>query len=88
MDKTPKYNKEMNNKIQKIEQEINSLTQRRTELFNEWIYLVKKNDREDEIYGKVNSLSLQKADELLKEQRLISKKIMKLMETADNLIAD
>ncbi len=75
-------------KIQQIEEEINFLTKKRAELFNEWVYLVKKNDRDYDLNGTSDPKLVQRADDLLKEQRAIGKKIMKLLERADNLSLD
>lgn len=75
-------------KIQQIEEEINYLTQKRAELFNEWAYLVKKNDRDYELKGDSSPHLVKKADSLLQEQRSIGKKIMKLLEKADSLTMD
>ena len=74
--------------IQKIEEEINFLTKKRSKLFDEWVYLVKKNDRDYEINGFSNDLAVAKAESLLKEQRAIGKKIMNLLQKADNLAMD
>ena len=74
--------------IQKIEEEINFLTKQRSKLFDEWIYLVKKNDRDFEFNGYTNDLAVSKADKLLKEQRAIGKKIMNLLQKVDNLSID
>lgn len=75
----------MKSNIEKIEEEIKLLSQKRAELFNEWAYLVKKNDREYELTGRTNPQLEQKAEQLLSEQKAIGKQIMKLLEKADNI---
>ncbi|MDX2306483.1 MAG: hypothetical protein NW226_26980 [Microscillaceae bacterium] len=74
--------------IQKIEDEINFLTKKRSQLFDEWIYLVKKNDREFELNGFINDQATAKAELLLKEQKSIGKKIMTLLQKADSMTSD
>ncbi|NJL12411.1 MAG: hypothetical protein HC913_05055 [Microscillaceae bacterium] len=75
-------------KLQRIEEEITRLTKKRTELFNEWAYLVKKNDRDFDLNGFSDLKMTKKADDLLLEQRAIGKQVMRLLEQADNLIVD
>lgn len=75
-------------KLQKIEDEIMQLTQTRKELFNEWAFLIKKNERLYELDNSYDPKITQRADELLLKQKKISKKVMKLLEQADNLIID
>jgi ABC-type transporter Mla subunit MlaD len=72
-------------KIQAIELEVNQLTQKRAAIFNEWIKIVKQNDRQSEETGKDSPELLKKADALLEEQRSISKQIVKLLEKIDTL---
>lgn len=72
-------------KLKAIEQEVEKLTQQRAQIFEEWAALVKKNDREFELNGKSSSQSVAKAEQLLQSQRDISRKIMRLLEQADNL---
>lgn len=68
-----------------LEQEIQQLTQRRAILFEEWASLVKKNERDFEDVGTMSFETLKKADELLKEQRIISKSILTLLDKMDDL---
>lgn len=75
-------------RLQKIENEIASLTQQRAKLFNEWAYITKKNERIYDIEGYYNPQLTSKADDLLREQKAIGKKVIRLLEQADNLIAD
>ncbi len=75
-------------RLQKIEDEIATLTQKRAKLFNEWAYITKKNERIYDIEGYYNPQLTTKADDLLKEQKAIGKKVMRLLEQADNLIED
>ena len=86
---TPIYFRKMDminkNKIQLIEDEINKLTKKRESVVNEWIRVIKKNDRDYEIYGSNSPHLLKKAEDLLREQRAIGKRIMRLLEKADNL---
>ncbi len=72
-------------KIQKIEEEISALTKKRADIFNEWAYLVKRNDRESEINGIDNPKLVQKAEQLFFEQKAIGRQIMRLLEKADNI---
>ncbi len=75
-------------KLQNIEEKVTQLTQKRKELFNEWAYLIKKNERLYELDNEYDPEITKQVDKLLKEQKSISKKIMKLLEQADNFIID
>jgi len=75
-------------RLQVIEDEITRLTLKRKDLFNEWAYIVKKNERIFDLDGTYNNGLSQRADELLKEQKAIGRKVMRLLEKADNLILD
>lgn len=72
-------------KIQEIEEEINNLTKKRAMLFDEWAKLVKNSDRQEEFQEAIDENYQQKADDLLKEQKEISRQIMRLLKKADDL---
>lgn len=74
-----------NFKNPKIEEEITTLDKKRSELFREWINLVKRNEREEELNGKTNPKMVQKIKDLLDQQRLIKRKIFSLLLSGDNL---
>ena len=78
-------NDDIKERIDQIEQEINILTKQRATLFDEWVDLVKRNDREFELQGKTSPTLEKKADYLLKSQKEISKKIIKLVTESENL---
>jgi hypothetical protein len=71
--------------ITDIEKEIENLTKQRANLFEEWALIVKRNERDFENNNNISFETLQKADFLLKEQRNISKKILSLLDTIDDL---
>ncbi|MEO1654234.1 MAG: hypothetical protein AAFU64_11865, partial [Bacteroidota bacterium] len=69
----------------RVEEEITTLDQKRSELFREWINLVKRNEREEELNGKTNPKMVQKIKDLLDQQRSIKRKIFSLLLSGDNL---
>ncbi len=75
----------MNTTITNIEQEIQELTKHRAILFEQWAVLIKQNDREFEKSSVISFDVLYKADELLREQRSISKKILDLLDKMEDL---
>lgn len=71
--------------LKALEDEIAQLTRRRALLFQEWAVLVKRNEIDFEFYGKSSPSKIQKAQDLLQEQRYISRKIMKILKRVNNL---
>ena len=71
--------------IKSIEAEIDQLSQQRTAIFNEWISVVKQNDRESEMLGYDKPEQEQRAADLLQQQKQINHKIMQLLARLDNL---
>ncbi|MCU0446486.1 MAG: hypothetical protein MUE85_16395 [Microscillaceae bacterium] len=72
-------------KITDFENEIDELTKQRTAVFNQWVSVVKRNERETELKGEESPELRQEAENLLAQQRSISKKIMQLIDKIDNL---
>jgi septal ring factor EnvC (AmiA/AmiB activator) len=72
--------------IKTIEAEIEQLSQQRATLFNEWINVVKQNDRNSEPYGEDKPEEVAKAHDLLMQQRQINQKIMQLLAKLDNIV--
>jgi septal ring factor EnvC (AmiA/AmiB activator) len=72
--------------IKTIEAEIEQLSQQRATLFNEWINVVKQNDRNSELYGEDKPEEVAKAHDLLMQQRQINQKIMQLLAKLDNIV--
>ena len=70
--------------IKAIEAEIEQLSQQRALLFNEWITVVKQNDRDFELHGQDKPEEVEKANGLLSQQRQINQKIMQLLAKLDN----
>ncbi len=71
--------------IQVIEAEIEQLSHERSLLFNEWINKVKENDRKYELLGEDEPEGINKAADLLKQQRQINQKILQLLAKMDNV---
>ena len=80
-----KEKKKLKQRLSEIEKEIEALTKKRAVIFDEWVELVKRNEREYELNGESNTSLVKKADDLLKSQKDIGRKIMTLISESENL---
>lgn len=78
-------NQEIEEEMERIENEIQELIYRRGRIFDEWANLVKQNERDAEIKGNSSPELVEKAETLFKEHQNIRVQITKLIRQADLL---